>query len=662
MPLSRLRFAVVAFLILLSSNAVAQQPAPPDMKWGEVSLEDLKMTQCASDTNAQAMVLFDCGKSNVDRDFNLAFHRHQRVKIFKQSAFDEWGTYTIRFYCKNKEQRVKDIEAVTYVLGPDESIQQTTMDENAIFFEDLDKEYGMCRFTLPGLKPGCVIEFRYSIISKSLWDIRDWYFQEIVPIRWTEYTVTVPREYVYSGIKTGYEQFCIDTLEETRVRIGGDAADILGKDVVDCARYRWAMKDVPAFHDEPFMTARKDYLQRVELQLAEYQSYTGKITKVLETWEQVVSDFVKDKTVGRSFNVTGDVRKATDPLIAGLLTPEDKLAAIYDYVRKGITWSGENRFWAEKDVDDVLESKKGTSAEIEYLLMSMLKHAGFEVFPIIISTRDHGKIQVAYPVVNQFDYVLAAVQVGDTKYLLDATDPLRPLTMLPLKALNTRGLIICEGPVQWINITTGEYYEEQSFANVALEASGDMSGLLKVIDREYAALDHRRQIKDGNEADILKKIVDADRSSLSLDSVRCEGTDSTEKPLRFLAHISSSSYAQVAGDLIYVNPHMIGRMFDNPLKTPTRKFAVDMMYPRRFVTSVSITIPENFEIKEMPSGRAAKLGKEAVCQEEFMVNNRTITVNSSIKISASEYPSGSYSKLRDFYQKWVTMGSQQIVL
>jgi len=51
----------------------------------------------------------------------------------------------------------------------------------------------------------------------------------------------------------------------------------------------------------------------------------------------------------------------------------------------------------------------------------MLKSAGFEAIPAILSTRANGFVDESMPLMNQYNYVLCDVKIDDKNYLLDAS-------------------------------------------------------------------------------------------------------------------------------------------------------------------------------------------------------------------------------------------------
>jgi hypothetical protein len=145
------------------------------------------------DTNAMAVILSDVGEVVFDNQFAMIFKRHQRLKILTKAGFD-WGNVGVTYYAKEQFQRITDVEGQTFNLAADGSVRKDKLDKKSIFDEDVDGEYRWRRFTLPALEPGSVIEYRYSVNSKSgaFHFLREWTFQNAEPTRWSEFRAEIP--------------------------------------------------------------------------------------------------------------------------------------------------------------------------------------------------------------------------------------------------------------------------------------------------------------------------------------------------------------------------------------------------------------------------------------------------------------------------------------
>jgi transglutaminase-like putative cysteine protease len=653
-------FLGTALSIISISTSVFSQSAP--ITWGEIPRADLEMKSFPKDTNASAVILCDFGESFFNDDLNIVFNRHVRIKILTTKGY-EWGTASIGLYTEDRTQRINNIEGITYSLDEQGNVVKNELQENDIFTEKIDDKHTRCKFTLPALKPGCVIEFRYSIKSTSWWLIQDWCFQHSEPVRWSEYRVRHPRAISYAALTYGYEAFAAKTTEDVKQRFSGDAVSYFGENSVACYQRCWILKDAPALRNEPFITTMGDYFNKVDLQLSEYALRTGGTKKVITDWKLFNDDLLEDKNFGGCIDVTRRVRKQTEEITAGLTSPEEKMRAIYNWVALSIVWTQSNRIYAEQDVNDVLDSKKGSNADITFLLLSMLKSAGIQGDPVILSTRSNGSIQDLYPILSQFNYVLAKVSIEGQNYYLDATDPLQPMELLPPKVMNVKGFMIKEGGGNWVTLSSSKQYNNISLAVITLHEDGTVNGTLEDSYRDYAGLSTRRDLKDKKDLDVAKKAFDAEQQGITIDSVNITGRDSINLPLTLKACITSQTYAQSNGENIYINPQILHRMQENPFKDQTRKYPIDYAYQQSYKTVVNLTIPDGFEIKEKLVDRKLYVGSNLLSySRKVIAENNHLQVVIKREIHEIEIPAKYYSDLKSFYESIVAAEAEQIVL
>jgi len=631
------------------------------MEWGVIPKVDLEMKSYDPDPDAAAVILCDYGESSFNDDLNLVFKKHMRIKILTAKGYD-WGTQSIVIHSSTPKEFIRDIEGVTYWLGENGEVEKKELESSDIFTENIDANRTQYRFTLPALKPGCIVEFRYSISTDNWALVHDWEFQYSEPVFWSEYRLVVPRIAIYGGVTIGYEQFYTDIIEEVDRTFSGFAKSYLGSGRVECNQYRWIVHNAPAIRNEPFITTLDDYREKVDLQLSAYASVHGP-KKYLDTWDNVIKELLDNDEFGGRIDVTRRVRKQTEEIIAGAATPEEKMKRIYEWVASSIVWSGERRVFAEQEVNDVLDSKKGSNAEITFLLLSMLKSAGIDGTPVIVSTRDNGLVQEVYPIVSQFNYVLTRVDLGPATFYLDPTDPYRPIDLLPERVLNVKGLAIKKDTVEWLTFSTPKHAVILSLAALTIKEDGSCTGMFEDGYRDYGALNVRRGFHDAKEIDIAKDQFETDAAGITVDSAVTEGRDSSAQLLTLKAWVSSSTYAQSNGGMIYFNPQVINRFSQNPFKTKIRKFPVDYAYGREVNTVVNVTIPDSFEVKEKIDNKAFSAGEnDAVFVRMVAVDSNKIQVRTKFIVKKSVFPPEEYQDLRNFYAKVVAAQSEQFVL
>ncbi|MBP9212071.1 MAG: hypothetical protein KBF97_04670, partial [Bacteroidetes bacterium] len=309
-----------------------------------------------------------------------------------------------------------------------------------------------------------------------------------------------------------------------------------------------------------------------------------------------------------------------------------------------------------------IEAKKGSSADITMLLISMLRAAGLQSDPVILSTRDNGMIQDLYPIISQFNYVVARVIVGKKTMFIDATNPLRPIDLLPAKVLGVKALVIQPNAVEWVRLHAPLRSVDNSFAQLMLDENGGVTGTLEGLYKNYFNVSVRSMLNEKKEVESAKSFFSVEMSGLTVDSVEVKGRDTVSIPVKLKAWVSSPTFAQSGADLLYVNPHIIGRLKDNPFKSPIRKFPVDYTYPREYSSTVQITIPPSYQIKESLKNVTMNVGNGVSFRRLIQADSLQIQVSTKLEIGTTEVPASEYLRLRELYANMIAMESEQLVL
>jgi transglutaminase-like putative cysteine protease len=651
-------FSVCFILSLFLTDFNYTQDFP--IEWKKIPQEDLKMTSYAADTSASALILCDFGFTSFNDYLELVFTRHMRVKIFNDNAYD-FATHIITLSAE--DEYIDDIEGFTYWLDDNGKMAKSELDEDDILKEKITSAYVQHKFTMPALRPGCIVDIRYKIITKSVWAVRDWIFQYTEPVRWSEYRLMYLNNLAYSAVTRGYEGFYINEAIQTTRVVSGTALSYTKNSIANCNILRWVVKDAPAVREEAYSTCPEDYMNKVEIQFSGYAIPGQGVKTFNNDWKTFVKDEHEGKWFGKKISTSGKVKTVANTVTAGIHDNEEKIKAIYNWVTRSITWSGANTRYPQKDMDYVLEQKKGNSADINLLLVSLLKSAGLECYPLILSTRSNGKIQDLYPIDNQFNYVIAKVSDGSKNYYLDATDPLRPYDLLPQKVLYVKAIAIKEGPVEWVTLGCEKKNTTYNIAWLRVDEEGSINGYFENSLGEYVSLSIRKELVSGNERDIIKKYLETEMYGFEIDSIVISNKDSIHLPLKITTYVTSDQYAQVSGDMIYLNPNFVFRIKENPFKAEQRKFPVDYGYYRTFNTIITILFPEGYDVRESIKNKNLYAGASNInYSRKTALEHNQLQLVCKFDIREIEVKPVLYEKLREFYSRLLSTQSEQIVL
>ncbi|HTR82188.1 MAG TPA: DUF3857 domain-containing protein, partial [Bacteroidota bacterium] len=186
----RVRIVLFTCLVVHCLHVSPLYAQDPPMEWGVIPKVDLEMKSYDPDPDAAAVILCDYGESSFNDDLNLVFKKHMRIKILTAKGYD-WGTQSIVIHSSTPKEFIRDIEGVTYWLGENGEVEKKELESSDIFTENIDANRTQYRFTLPALKPGCIVEFRYSISTDNWALVHDWEFQYSEPVFWSEYRLVV---------------------------------------------------------------------------------------------------------------------------------------------------------------------------------------------------------------------------------------------------------------------------------------------------------------------------------------------------------------------------------------------------------------------------------------------------------------------------------------
>ncbi len=650
-PDTRTACGILLFVLFATSNLEAQR-AP--MKWEKVDDAYLGAMSFPSDSNAAAIILCDYGVVKFNRNGYLTFKRHTRIKILNESGYNQ-GTVSLAYYTGRNGEDISGVQGRTYNLSPSGKVEKHKMKKDAIFKEKVRDGVERIRFTLPALQPGSVIEYKYEVHSESPFNMPDWTFQHSEPTLWSEFRVDIPQFYEYGMVAQGITFF--EVKEDSRFNTPS----------FDGRTFRWAMKDIPALREEPFMTTREDHVAKMRLQLSAYRQ-RGVRDDILGTWPTLATKLMDHPDVGRQIKTHKPIRKQVEAILDTLRVASEtkKMIALYDYIRNTIKWDGIGGVFPNEKPTNVFKARTGDAPSIALTLMSMLKSAGLTTHPVLISTRSHGHVIDMYPLLSQFNYMLTYVEADGKSYLLDATDPYRPYTMLPVRALNGRGWLVDQSNNRWINIASNTPYHHTLSFNGTLAADGTLSGTLSSSDGGYSGLLKRHELID-NDSDVETFIKDDMLGSVGemvqLENPMVEFQQEAEKPLVSQAHLTLPNAGMAAGDFIYLDHMLFDREDENPLKLEERTFPVDFAYPLAHIYVLNLTIPDGFAVQESPKSMQFSLPRqEGKFKRLVKVEGNQIQARIELRFKKAVFTPREYHALRTFYDRVVAAEAEQIVL
>lgn len=623
-------------------------------EFGKIGREELDLVTYAPDKTAEAVVLYDIGMSyfvDSENSFDVIYERATRIKILTDAGL-KWAEIEIPYYQEGGiYERVEEFVAYTYNTAGG-NLVETPFNLANSKDEKINEFWYVKKIALPDVKKGSVIEYKYKISSQYKFNLRDWDFQWRIPVVYSEYMVKMIPFYEYSWLLQGASRFASQKSWEDK-GVDRRFGTIQYKDMV----HQYVMKNLPAFNDEEYITSINDYIIKLDFQLSKVTQPNGTTINVITTWPDLIKDLLKNEDFGR---YAAKAENLTSKLFSKDQfegkTPSEKFEMVMNFVKRNIVWNKNNGRYATKSPSDVLKDKFGNSADINLLAAGLLNGSGVEAYPVLISTRQNGKIRDIYPFVQFFDYVLILASVDGKYVVTDATEVLSSNYRIPARCINDRGLIIKKEGVDWVNLQANrptELQERIVISSVENNQIAEVSLSAVEYDAYYLRCTYGEDKKK-----IIEKIA-GDGIQIVDSSIVVENQDRVKEPYYLKYKISFPS-ERINGK-IYISPFLNETISDNPLKQNTRAYPVDMIYPSKRSYHSIINIPDGYKVDFLPSGFNIK-------NESFELNysvvhdEKVIGVSFDYYFRKPVYLQYDYAEIKSYFNEIIKKGHEKIVL
>jgi hypothetical protein len=631
---------VYSWLCLACINLCAAQTTLPE--FGEITAAERSLTECPFDKEADAVVILDEASADHNDQYNLIYTRRTRLKILKAKG-SHYGNIAIPYRSKDDIEFISNIEAYTcnYVNGVQEIKK---VPASAIYRQKVNERISVVKIAMPDVKPGSIIEYKYINTAKNYNYLEDWYFQQELPVMHSHFSLVVMPNYEFAYRVFKSEHLPIEIKKEKE---GG--------------RIYFEMNNIAGLRDEPFMDAEKDYLQHVEFQMSGYQGTFGGTTRYMTTWDEVTREIMTNPSFGLQLNKNIPLGPEWLIKVKAMPTDFERMAAVYNFVYKNVTWNGFGGIGSMDGVKDTWEKKKGNSADINLLLINLLKEAGLEAYPLLVSERGHGKVNPEYPFLDQFNKVMACVLLGGKRYVLDAAGPYTPPFMTPFSVINTKAFLVNRKKGGIITLTETEK-KDRNYVNIQarIDEEGAMTGKALIESNEYARLTRMRAWERDKDR-FKENYFIAYGTGLKMDSLVIQNLDNDSMALE--QQFNFTNPPTVSGDYKLVNLNLFTGIAKNPFISDIRFTNIDFGCLQSHTVLEYIELPTTLKIETLPRNVRMIMPDTSISFMRYMeVKDNVLQVKYEINTTRSVFTADDYEYVKAFYKKMADIMNEQIVL
>ncbi len=625
--------------------------------WGKIDKADLQLKECDFEKDAAALMLLETGELSYDRGITDVLSTRtdirRRIKILKESGFSE-ADVKLSFYSDNGLERIVDLDAVTYNLDASGNIKESKVEKGNFFRQKKEEHYTTITFTFPDVKVGSILEFRYGLVRDAVTRIDPWVFQNDIPTRLSYFHASFPEYFKFFASQHSSQPVESKRSEDHRtLNLSGGTINFRTDE------YFYKVRNLPAFKTEPYMGAGRDFIARVEFQLSQIDYPNMAPISLRKDWPQLAESLMDNAIFGQQIRrnfASGDQMK---DIIRSGASPEEKIIQIYRHVQKKMVWNGVRDFYCE-NARQCWQKGVGTTGDINIILLNLLRDAEIEAYPILASTRSHGKLITAYPMLSQFNTLVVYAQAGEKVFILDASDKFNPPNLIPEDVLGTDAFLVDKEKAGFITLWDGRMTAKQMVSMLAtVTPEGELKGEAAVSSFNYARNDRMNLAKDNKDkfistflatAEQPVKVTDLSFSNLDNDSF------SLDQKFKFSVPVSSS------GDYKYFNTHLFTGIEKNPFVSDKRQTDVDFGYNQYYLMAGSFSIPEDHVFEEVPKNTMMIMPDTSIVFRRIMdATGNKLSFRITLEFARPTYELQEYPELKDFYKKLYALLNEQVV-
>jgi hypothetical protein len=633
--MKRNQLIIILFFALFFFKSKAQT-----FELGNVTLAELQEKEYPKDPSAPAVMLFKTCKVYFE-DLTTITKVKTKIKIYKKEGY-KWANEEILHYLNGESISFSD--AITYNLV-DGKIEKTKLKSEGEFEQKINKYYSQKKIVMPNIREGSIIEYEYTVRSGNFGSLRDWYFQYSIPVDFSEYNVKIPYFLTFNKRAKGFIYPKLSSMPSYNREI----SEV------------YKLENIPAINEESFVNNINNYRASISYELA-LVNIPGGIYKSFSTdWESVTKTIYEYDDFGLELTKTGYFEDDINAIIAGLNTPEEKAAAIFNFVKSNVKWNNYYGYYCNDGVKKAYKDKTGNVAEINLMLTAMLRYAGLSVNPVLLSTRSNGI--ALFPNRTAFDYVIAAIETANGLVLLDATEKFSLPNVLPLRDLNWFGrLIRKDGTSSEVSLTPTTLSSETVNMNAVVSMDGSISGKLRRQLTNQKALSFRQKNTATKEETYLEGLEN-DNNSIEVGDYKRENDLDLSKPIVESYVFKDSKDFERINDKIYISPSLFLGMKENPFKQEVREYPVDFGYPNQNKYNITIEIPVGYAVETIPEGLNIA-AVDGIGTFKYVIANKgnKVQISMTDEISKAIVSADYYQALKEFFKKILDKQNEKIIL
>jgi len=622
--------------------------------------ENALKTSYAIDKEADAIVLYEKIDVVINREGYGNMEQYTVHKIIKnlKPSTSLHNIADVKISYPNSDHffaNISNLKGTTYNMGGGVLIK-SELSKKDILETKINKGFSERVFAMPQVKEGSVIDYEYTLRFNGIFSLLPtWEIQEKYPKLKTEYGLTCPSNLTFSIIWQGLIPFS-DYKSEAEAAQNNALAYRIYSESIDELHVRWVEKDIFAIKNEPYLSCIENFVARQDIQISGNVVNPFYNRRMVTTWEEMDASLLRENNFGKIIDEPDRfLNDAMDSLVQPGETPIAKAKAIFNFTRSNFNCRNYSALYCSNDdIKKTFKNRSGNDADINLLLLKMLRKAGLTAYPLVMTKRGDIRATEKYPILGRLNYVVCVLQIDSDAYFLDATDKYMPFGVLPEYCYNGYARLVA--PVgSGENLSTEDVKENNIFyfniywqndSLVKIEVNEKMGKYRAMAFRKEWAKDDKK-VKEyaQKESAVLKG--DVSISDIQVSHLNEPDTD-------LLLNYTIEMKFNKNNKLYYFNANLVKFFEENPFKSAHRYLPIEFPFQTYDSYTVHMKVPKFYKPEELPPPALITYGDGDMKFKfltEYNAASGVLSVNKTLAINSTTYSSGSYEDIRSFFEK-----------
>ncbi|REL37826.1 hypothetical protein DYD21_08580 [Rhodohalobacter sp. SW132] len=574
-----------------------------------------------------------------------------RIKIYSDDPLEiaDAALTGIPVYEADNMEQVRNLEGVTYL--PDG--RTLRLDEDDISRSELNTRYNILEFEMPGAVAGAVLEYKYSVHRRYIEELPDFYFAHQVPVREASVTLQNERYLRYDAV-TQHVDFDIEYIRE-EVDTSSVPLVFSYSRPEPILLEEWRAENVPPVDHTTYVSSVDDIRGKVMFMISEF----GVPRQPLEnSWELVAAQIRKNSSPENVVSAYTELMERGREIAGYFDEPEMAQDSIFRLVNETVQFNGMNAVFADDGLDHVLSPEPANQAEINMTLLTLLRGAGIEAYPLYISGRDFGQINRSFPSLYQFNRMLVHSRIGEKEHVMDASFRFSEPDLIPVESFNEQGFLLRENSHEWIEIRPDKsVFDLTIFLDLELSEEGHLSGTLRSNTRGYPAQQILSRLEAGESQRQVATSMFLDMyPEMETERAEIRMSEGLSREAAVEIDFTINRYATSFSDGLEFRPMVVGYLFRNPFESTRRRVPITLDAPENLMINYQLTMPDGYRTDGTAETRQTRL-PGAELNERYAITGNVLRYSFEIDITRKEFPADMYGQLRRIYERWVDLSN-----